>query len=186
SSFGGAAIGGHLVIEALPRSGVSRARRPPRGVVVPVPSSNGGARAAVRGPRGGPPDGPCSRGSTEEGGVPGERTMGGAPREERLGKSPGTKAGEFVGEEMKHIRGGKHGARSTEQAIAIGLSKARRAGVALPPPPPGHATEGTRRRAARDYREGQAGKKKPPSRRRARATLRALRREPRTAASRRA
>jgi uncharacterized protein DUF6496 len=103
------------------------------------------------------------------------------------GKSPSTAAGEFVREEMDHIREGKHGARSTKQAIAIGLSEARRAGVPLKPPRRGRVSSRTQRSAELAYEEGQ-GRRKPraPSRRRARATERALEREPRDAASPRA
>ncbi len=72
--------------------------------------------------------------------MPEEETMERAREDEREGKSPSTQAGEFVREEMEHIREGEHGARSPEQAIAIGLSKARRAGVKLPPPKRGNAT----------------------------------------------
>jgi hypothetical protein len=66
--------------------------------------------------------------------MPERKTLERAARDKRQGKAPSTQAGEFVREEMEHIRAGKHGARSTKQAIAIGLSKARRAGVDLPPP----------------------------------------------------
>jgi hypothetical protein len=118
--------------------------------------------------------------------MPERRTIERARRDEREGKSPSTQAGEFVREEIEHIREGRHGARSTKQAIAIGLSKARRAGVALAPPGKGRVSETTRRSAARAYQEGQAGGKRRVSARRSRATLRALRREPRTAASREA
>ena len=71
--------------------------------------------------------------------MPEKRTMERAARDRRQGKAPSTQAGEFVREEMDHIREGKHGARSSKQAIAIGLSKARRAGVDLPPPKSGSA-----------------------------------------------
>jgi hypothetical protein len=108
-----------------------------------------------------------------------------ARRAKRKGKSASTQAGEFVREEMHHIREGKHGARSTKQAIAIGLSKARRAGVNLPAPEKGTVSEKTRRAAKRAYQAGQRRKPKP-SRRRSRATERALKREPRNAASREA
>src|SRR5215467_12006932 len=93
----------------------------------------------------------------------------------RAGKSPSTQAGEFVREEMDHIRHGKHGARSSKQAIAIGLSKARRAGVPLKPPAGGRTSARTRRSATLAYEEGQ-GRRKPraPSARRGRATERAL------------
>ena len=94
---------------------------------------------------------------------------------------PSTQAGEFVREEIHHVREGKHDARSTKQAIAIGLSKARRAGVDLPPPRWGKTS--TRRSAESAYRAGQRGKRRGSSRR-SRATLRALKREPRSLASR--
>jgi hypothetical protein len=88
---------------------------------------------------------------------------------------------------MEHIRRGKHGARNTKQAIAIGLSKARRAGVDLKPPKKGRASEKTRRSAERDYRKGHSkAKKKTTSSRRSSARLKALKREPRSAASRQA
>jgi hypothetical protein len=82
---------------------------------------------------------------------------------------------------MEHIREGKHGARSTKQAIAIGLSKARRAGVELPPP---EGPEDLREKAERDLEKGKGSKK--PSSKRARATRKALKREPRRAASKKA
>ena len=110
-----------------------------------------------------------------------------AKRDLRQGKRPTTAAGEFVREEIEHVRGGKHGARSPAQAIAIGLSKARRAGVPLPPPAPGKAKRKTRASAKRAYEVGQ-GRRKPraPSKRRGRAVERALEREPHAAGSRRA
>ena len=100
----------------------------------------------------------------------------------REGKSASTQAGEFVREEIHHVREGKHGARSTKQAIAIGLSKARRAGVKLPP---GGSRE-TRKQASRDLKKGRKRKGSRPSARRSRASTRALRREGRAAASSRA
>ncbi len=117
--------------------------------------------------------------------MPNKSTVERAREDLREGKSPTTAAGEFVHEEMEHIRRGKHGARSPKQAIAIGLSKARRAGVPLKPPKRGQAKERTRRSAERAYEVGQ-GKRKPraPSRRRGRAVSRALKRESRSAASR--
>jgi hypothetical protein len=117
--------------------------------------------------------------------MPEKETVERAKRAKRKGKSSSTQAGEFVREEMHHIREGKHGARSTKQAIAIGLSKARRAGVALPPPKKGRVSAKTRRSAQRAYAAGQRGKPKP-SGRRSRAIERALRREGRGAASRKA
>jgi hypothetical protein len=77
--------------------------------------------------------------------MPEEETIERAREDERQGKSPSTQAGEFVREEMEHIRKGEHGARSAKQAIAIGLSKARRAGVKLPPPKRGKTSSPTRR-----------------------------------------
>src|SRR5881397_363829 len=109
--------------------------------------------------------------------MPEQETMERAKRDKREGKSPTTQAGEFVREEIKHIREGKHGARSTKQAIAIGLSKARRAGVELPPPEKGKASEETRRQAARALAKGQKSAAKSPSRTRSRATLTALQHE---------
>ena len=117
--------------------------------------------------------------------MPEEETIERAHEDEREGKSPSTQAGEFVREEMEHIREGEHGARSPEQAIAIGLSKARRAGVKLPPPKRGKAR--TKRQAKRDLSKGRGGgSRKKPSRKRSRATKGALKRESRRSASKRA
>jgi hypothetical protein len=116
--------------------------------------------------------------------MPEKQTMERARRDRRQGKAPSTQAGEFVREEMHHIREGKHGARSTKQAIAIGLSKARRAGVRLPPPAKGRTSEKTRKSAARAYRKGQSGGK--TSGKRSGARLNALRREGHSAASHKA
>jgi hypothetical protein len=113
--------------------------------------------------------------------MPERKTLEQARRARRQGKSPSTQASAFVHEEIEHIREGKHGARSTKQAIAIGLSKARRAGVKLPPPKEGQASNETRENAKRDYRAGQSGHK--PSAKRSRAALRALEDEPRRVAS---
>lgn len=104
-----------------------------------------------------------------------------AREDEREGKAPSTQAGEFVREEMDHIKEGKHGARSTKQAIAIGLSKARRAGVKLPPPKNGLPE--TRTQAERDSAKGQSTNRGTVSRKRSRATTAALKREGRAAAS---
>src|SRR5438034_8816033 len=116
--------------------------------------------------------------------MPEQETIERAQEDEREGKSPSTQAGEFVREEMEHIREGKHGARSTKQAIAIGLSKARRAGVKLPPPKKGSAR--TRTQAARAYRQGASASRRraKPSSTRSRAIEKALKREPHRAASR--
>src|SRR6266567_68866 len=101
--------------------------------------------------------------------MPEKRTVKRAHEDARAGKASTTQAGEFVREEMHHIREGKHGARNTKQAIAIGLSKARRAGVKLPPNPSGKTTKATRRK---------------PAARRSRAISGVLKREGRSAASR--
>ncbi len=114
--------------------------------------------------------------------MPEKATIERARRDKRQGKAPSTQAGEFVREEMEHIRRGKHGARSTKQAIAIGLSKARRAGVRLAPPKRGKTSEKTRRSAERAFKKGQA--REPVSPKRSRAREQALKREPRRAASR--
>jgi Family of unknown function (DUF6496) len=114
--------------------------------------------------------------------MPNKRTVKRARRDKRQGKAPSTQAGEFVHEEIEHVREGKHGARSTKQAIAIGLSKARRAGVRLPPPKKGTTSARTRASARRASAAGRRGTR--PSRRRSRAVEKALRREPRRAASR--
>src|SRR6266516_2361189 len=116
--------------------------------------------------------------------MPEEEPIERAREDEREGKAPSTQAGEVVREEMEHIREGEHGARSPEQAIAIGLSKARRAGVKLPPPKRGKGR--TKRQAKRDLAKGRAVRRKKPSRRRSRATKRALKRESRRSASKRA
>ena len=115
--------------------------------------------------------------------MPDPATLKRVARDRRQGKSAGTQAGEFVREEIDHIRAGKHGARSAKQAIAIGLSKARRAGVALPAPK-SNASAATRRKAQQDLAAG----KHPhaPSRNRSRATEHALERESGSAASHRA
>jgi hypothetical protein len=115
--------------------------------------------------------------------MPEKKTLERARQDARQGKAPTTQAGEFVREEMDHIREGKHGARSTKQAIAIGLSKARRAGVKLPPPKQGQASSRTRKHATSDYRKGQSHKRSKPSAKRSRATTRALKREKFGAAS---
>jgi hypothetical protein len=116
--------------------------------------------------------------------MPEKDTLQRARRDKRQGKAPTTQAGEFVREEMHHIREGKHGARSTKQAIAIGLSKARRAGVTLPNPP-ASAKRRTQESAKAASRAGAHGPRRP-SKRRSRAVTRALKREGRSAASRKA
>lgn len=117
--------------------------------------------------------------------MPAKTTAERAKRDLREGKSPTTAAGEFVHEEIEHVRRGKHGARSPQQAIAIGLSQARRAGVPLPPPAPGKAKQETRQSAERAYRKGQTGARKPrPKYSRIREEV--LKREPRSTASHKA
>jgi hypothetical protein len=116
--------------------------------------------------------------------MPEKETIERARRDKREGKAPTTQAGEFIREEMHHIREGKHGARSAKQAIAIGLSKARRAGVDLPPPGKGQASERTRRSARRAYERGHgAPPRSKPSAKRSRAITTALKREGHSAAS---
>jgi hypothetical protein len=115
--------------------------------------------------------------------MPERETLKRAAKDKAEGKSPSTQAGEFVHEEIEHIREGKHGARSAKQAIAIGLSKARRAGVKLPAPKKGQASKETREQAKRDVKKGRKAAKKKPSAKRSRATLKALKREGRSAAS---
>jgi len=115
--------------------------------------------------------------------MPEKSTIERAKQDRRKGKAPSTQAGEFVREEIEHIRKGKHGARSTKQAIAIGLSKARRAGVKLAAPKAGTSSR-TRKQAARDTAAARHPHK--PSPRRSRATTQALKREGHSAASPRA
>ena len=116
--------------------------------------------------------------------MPDKATLERAKKDKREG-TPSTQAGEFVREEIEHIREGQHGARSTKQAIAIGLSKARRAGVDLPPPEKGTTSEETRQSAASAYRAGQDGETEV-SRTRSRAITKALKREGYGAASKKA
>ena len=118
--------------------------------------------------------------------MPEKKTIDRAQRDLKQGKSASTAAGEFVHEEIEHIRQGKHGARSAKQAIAIGLSKARRAGVPLAPPRPGQTSQATRRSASRDVEVGQGARPRRRSAKRSRATTQALKREPRSAASKKA
>jgi hypothetical protein len=115
--------------------------------------------------------------------MPDKKTLDRARKDARKGKSASTQAGEFVREEMDHIREGKHGARSAKQAVAIGLSKARRAGVKLQPPKKGTASENTRAQAARNYAQGQTTPRKKASPTRSRAVKKALQREGKQAAS---
>lgn len=114
--------------------------------------------------------------------MPEKKTLERAARDKRQGKSPSTQAGEFVREEIEHVREGKHGARSAKQAIAIGLSKARRAGVDLPPPKQGQVSQQTRESAKRAYEAGQH-EDHAVSPKRSRAVTQALKREPHATAS---
>jgi hypothetical protein len=111
--------------------------------------------------------------------MPEERTLRAAERDRREGKAPSTQAGEFVKEEIEHVREGRHGVRSTKQAIAIGLSKARRAGVRLPPKR--SASKRVQKKAEQDLAAGANHRRKSP--RRARATEKALQRESRAPAA---
>lgn len=115
--------------------------------------------------------------------MPERETIERAREDAREGKSPSTQAGEFVREEMHHIREGKHGAASTKQAIAIGLSKARRSGVKLSPPSAGKTSASTSQKAESDYRKGQSHSRRKPSAKRSRATSKALKSEGHSAAS---
>jgi hypothetical protein len=115
--------------------------------------------------------------------MPDKRTIERAQQDKREGKSPTTQAGEFVHEEIRKIRRGEHGARSPQQAIAIGLSEARRAGVDLPPPKKGKAKERTRRSAQYAYEAGQGKRKTQRRSRVSEAVTRVLKREPKSTAS---
>ena len=118
--------------------------------------------------------------------MPKKSTLRRATADRRKGKAPSTQAGEFVREEIDEIRAGQHGARSAKQAIAIGLSKARRAGVKLPPPRKGTVPEATRQKAARDSAKGRRGNTGKVSRKRSQAATRALQREGRQSATKEA
>ena len=118
--------------------------------------------------------------------MPEQATTERAKEDLREGKSPSTAAGEFVHEEIEHVRGRQARSAFPQQAIAIGLSKARRAGIPLQPPAKGKTKESTRKRAARDYQKGQSGETEEPSPRASRPREKVLQREPRTAASHRA
>ena len=115
--------------------------------------------------------------------MPEQETLERAHEDKEEGKSSSSQAGEFVREEMHHIREGKHGAANTKQAIAIGLSKARRAGVDLPPPRSGKTSTRTRKQAERDTEKGQTSRGASPSATRSRATTNSLKREGHSAAS---
>jgi hypothetical protein len=119
--------------------------------------------------------------------MPEKSTIQRARRDRREGKAASTQAGEFVREEIEHIRAGKHGARSTKQAIAIGLSKARRAGVDLPPPEKGKTSRRTREKAKADYERGhELTRLQKATSKRSSATRKALKREDRKSGSREA
>lgn len=118
--------------------------------------------------------------------MPEKETIERAREDAEEGKAPSTQAGEFVREEMEHIREGKHGAASAKQAIAIGLSKARRAGVKLPPPEKGRTSERTRKQAKRELKKADKSAAKKSSPTRSRAAKKALKEQPRAAASHRA
>lgn len=115
--------------------------------------------------------------------MPEKETIERARRDKREGKAASTQAGEFIREEIHHIREGKHGARSTKQAIAIGLSKARRAGVKLPAPAKDHVSEKTRRSAQRAYEAGQGRRQVKHRPRVSKAITSVLKRESQRAAS---
>ena len=115
--------------------------------------------------------------------MPEKEVLERAREDARQGKSPSTQAGEFVHEEIDHVKEGKHGARSTKQAIAIGLSKARRAGIKLPPPKEGAVSAKTREQINRDSTKGQGKRTQKVSAKRSRATTAALKRESNDAAS---
>jgi Family of unknown function (DUF6496) len=111
--------------------------------------------------------------------MPEKETLERAHEDAREGKSPSTQAGEFVREEMHHVREGKHGAASPKQAIAIGLSKARRAGVKLAKP---KGPVALRQKAEHDTERGKNPRRKT-SRARSRAVSGALKRQPKKTAS---
>lgn len=117
--------------------------------------------------------------------MPEKATVKKAKEDLREGKSPTTAAGEFVLEEIEHVREGKHGARSPKQAIAIGLSKARRAGIPLKPPAKGKTSASTRRRAERDYEKGQKDPQtsEEGSTKRSRTRMKVMQREPKSSVS---
>jgi hypothetical protein len=117
--------------------------------------------------------------------MPDEATTKKANEDLREGKSPTTAAGEFVHEEIEHVREGKHGARSPQQAIAIGLSKARRAGIPVKPPARGKTSASTRQKAERDYEKGQTNPqtREEGTTKRGKARMEAMKREPKSSVS---
>lgn len=119
--------------------------------------------------------------------MPEKKTIERMKKDRREGKAPSTQAGEFVREEIDHIREGKHGAKNTKQAIAIGLSKARRAGVKLRAPKKGTTSKRTRKQAERDLEKGKTGASaRRPNPKRSQGAKRALAKQPRRAASKKA
>src|SRR5579862_7167636 len=118
--------------------------------------------------------------------MPDKETLERARQDLKEGKSPSTAAGEFVRQEIDHVREGKHGVRSPKQAIAIGLSEARRAGVPLKPPAAGKTNSATRKKAEHDYRRGQTSPSKggEGSTPRGKARMKAMKREPKNSVSR--
>ncbi len=129
---------------------------------------------------------PPNRAARKEPTMPEKKTIERARNAKRQGKAPTTQAGEFVREEIHHIREGKHGARSAKQAVAIGLSKARRAGVKLGPPRKGKASGTPRKRAVASSKPGPSAGRRKPAAKRSRASTKALKKEPRASASRQA
>jgi hypothetical protein len=117
--------------------------------------------------------------------MPDRETLEKAKQDLKEGKSPTTAAGEFVHEEIEHVRQGKHGARSPQQAIAIGLSEARRAGIPLKPPAKGKTSTATRKKAEREYAQGQTSPKveEEGSSKRGRSRMKAMKKEPRNTVS---
>lgn len=117
--------------------------------------------------------------------MPEERTVKRAKNDLKEGKSPSTAAGEFVHEEIEHVRAGKHGARSAKQAVAIGLSKARRAGIPVKPPAEGKTSGETRKKAEKDYEKGQRSPQlhEEGSTPRGKARMKAMKREPKSTTS---
>jgi hypothetical protein len=117
--------------------------------------------------------------------MPDKETVERAKQDLKEGKSPATAAGEFVHKEIEHVRQGKHGARPPQQAIAIGLSEARRAGIPLKPPAAGKTSKSTREKAERDYEQGQTAPQlhQEGSTPRGRARLRTLKKEPKNTTS---
>ena len=116
--------------------------------------------------------------------MPDKETIDKAEEDLREGKAPSTAAGEFVRKEIEHIREGKHGARSPQQAIAIGLSEARRAGIPLKPPKQGKTTSTARKKAEKDYEKGQSDPRTEEKQTAgSKSRIEALKREPKSSAS---